>query len=130
METPQDIPENVRTVKMKNSVKPGDLVRYILKNELGVVKRCDDNGCFIFYHTGGTAAKTKYEDFEITDINRHNYSNEYAIGSLLERSVRIKYGGDYSDLIDDEGTRTSVRFKLSERNKHRELVRRKRNEII
>lgn len=43
--------------------------------EIGKIKKICDNGAFVYYHTGDTAAKTDYRDL-------YKIKNEYAINNL------------------------------------------------
>lgn len=93
--------------------KPGDLVLYELKNELGVVKRQrDDNTSFCFYHLGGTASATPNDlirRLNVEEVLQMEFSNNYAVNSLLERSVRIKLDDKpYDDLIDTSDVRPNI----------------------
>ncbi len=63
--------------------KENELVAYIAKDiegniykvEIGKIKRLCDDGAFVYYHTGDTAAKTDYKDL-------YKIKNEYAIFNL------------------------------------------------
>ena len=44
-----------------NEFKPGQYVVYTPTNALGKVKRVDGDRCFVYYHTGDTAASTNVE---------------------------------------------------------------------
>lgn len=94
-----------------NELKPGDFVRYLPKNELGLVGRVDEGGAFVWYHTGGTRAHTGFDMMEpicaLTAIESR-FNNEYAKASLFERQARLKEGKDVTDLIDDKGIRESI----------------------
>ena len=61
---------------------PGDLVVYSRDGgdhfELGVIKRVVDDGAFVWYHTGDTAAKTPWRCL-------HKVENAYAARSLISR---------------------------------------------
>lgn len=67
----------------KNDFKQGEYVVYIGMTpdkeiyaiEVGKIKRLCDNGAFVYYHTGDTAAKTDYKDL-------YKIKNEYAIDNL------------------------------------------------
>lgn len=67
----------------KNDFKEGEYVVYIGMTpdkeiyavEIGKIKRLCDNGAFVYYHTGDTAAKTDYKDL-------YKIKNEYAIDNL------------------------------------------------
>ena len=67
----------------KNDFKQGEYVVYIGMTpdkeiyaiEVGKIKRLCDNGAFVYYHTGNTAAKTDYKDL-------YKIKNEYAIDNL------------------------------------------------
>ncbi len=52
--------------EQKNRFKEGQLVVYkhpgLNECEIGKIKRLCDDGAFVWYHTGETAAKTRYED--------------------------------------------------------------------
>jgi hypothetical protein len=60
----------------------GEYIIYINGNsiELGRIKRLTDDGAFVCYHSGETAAKTKYEDM-------HKLINKYCI-------IETNLGGD------------------------------------
>ena len=63
--------------------KVGEHVLFIGKNscgeiytiEIGRIKKLCEDGAFVYYHTGETAAKTNYSDL-------YKIENEYAIGQL------------------------------------------------
>lgn len=63
--------------------KDGELVAFIGRSpdgeiytvEIGKIKRLCDDGAFVYYHTGDTAAKTDYKDL-------YKIKNAYAIGNL------------------------------------------------
>lgn len=67
----------------KNDFKEGEYVVYIGMTpekeiyavEVGKIKRLCDNGAFVYYHTGDTAAKTEYKDL-------YKIKNVYAINNL------------------------------------------------
>lgn len=65
---------------------PGDLVVYSRDGgdhfEIGVVKRIDSDGAFVWYHTGDTAAKTPWRCL-------HKVSNAYAVRSLISRIEEV-----------------------------------------
>ena len=70
--------------------KEGEIVAFIGRNpegeiytvELGRIKKLCNDGAFVYYHTGDTAAKTNYKDlFKI--------KNAYAINNL---------GGNYNHI--------------------------------
>lgn len=63
----------------------GDLVVYQTGDsfEIGKIKSLRDDGAFVFYHTGDTAAKTPYDHL-------HVLKNAYAVGQTL-------LGGDGND---------------------------------
>lgn len=66
-----------------NNFKANELVAHIgttpdkdiYSVEIGKIKRLCDDGAFVFYHTGETAAKTKYEDL-------YKIKNLYALDTL------------------------------------------------
>ena len=92
-----------------------------MKNELGLIKRCDDTGCFVWYHTGGTAAKTHYRDMELTDVSSNEYSSEYAVPSLFERYIRQQADRDVSDLIDSDDISDETKEYMEIRNEIKRL---------
>ncbi len=86
-------------------LEKGSLVVY--KNrELGVVKSVNNDTSFVFYHTGGTVAKTlnnELKSINKEDIKNYDLNNHYAIKSLIERKRRIDAELDinqWNDLID------------------------------
>ena len=67
--------------------KVGEIVAYIpkyngemYKIEIGEIKELFEDGAFVYYHTGDTAAKTNYSDLYKIDnayaINRRSKSKE------------------------------------------------------
>lgn len=75
MEYAEAIDECKELVKnYTNEFKPGEVIIYQNGDsyELGIVKRvCEDGDCFVYYHTGDTAARTPKE-------NMHKIINTYA----------------------------------------------------
>lgn len=81
----QNILNNLKEKKVnrKNQYKEGMLVAYmpkdsdgnIYKIEIGKIKKLCDDGAFVWYHIGDTAAKTNYSDL-------YKIDNEYAINNL------------------------------------------------
>lgn len=67
----------------KNRFKEGQLVVYkhpgLNECEIGKIKRLCDDGAFVWYHTGETAAKTRYEDM-MPIINKQYVSGEHLGG--------------------------------------------------
>lgn len=82
--------------------RPGDYIRYILKNEVGKIKRLNalvDNHAFCWYHTGDTAASTPYSIIEpvllqeqadsmthdeiAAYLHKLKFSNDYAIDEIV-----------------------------------------------
>ena len=69
--------------KRKNIFKENELVCFIGKDfdgniykvEIGKIKKLCDDGAFVWYHTGDTAAKTNYDDL-------YKLDNAYAIYNL------------------------------------------------
>ena len=67
----------------KKDFKEGEHVVYIgmtpekeiYSIEIGKIKRLCNDGAFVYYHTGDTAAKTLYRDL-------YKIKNEYAINNL------------------------------------------------
>ena len=97
---------------MSKQILPGTFVRYLPKNELGLVGEMKFNGARCWYHSGGTRAMTPYDIIEpitLDEVLQNTFSNEYAKASLIERHYRLHEGGDTSDLIDDPGIRPEVR---------------------
>ena len=72
-----------KNAKRKDLFKENELVVYISKDfdgniykvEIGKIKRLCDDGAFVWYHTGDTAAKTDYNDL-------YKIENGYAINNL------------------------------------------------
>lgn len=109
---------------MKKEISVGQFVRYIGKNELGLVKRVNDSGdgYFVWYHLGGTASNSPMhilEPLTIQDVLKERFSNEYAKASLVERKLRMTEGGDISDLIDERHVRKEI-FKHLQEIRHKE----------
>ena len=50
--------------------------------EVGKIKRLCDDGAFVYYHTGDTAAKTNYKDL-------YKIKNAYAIKNLGGKEIDI-----------------------------------------
>lgn len=78
---------------MDSKFKTGELVAYIAKEkgeiykvEIGKIKRLCEDGAFVYYHKGTTAAKTNY-------CNLYKINNAYAIYNL---------GGRKNARIEDE----------------------------
>lgn len=100
---------------MSKQILPGTFVRYLPKNELGLVGEMKFSGARCWYHMGGTKATTPYNLIEpISDAEAiaETFSNECCKASLLERHRRLMEGGDVSDLIDDADIRSEVRQAL------------------
>lgn len=55
-------------------MKEGQLIVYLngSKAEVGKIKKIVDDGAFVWYHSGSTAAKTNFRDM-------HPLQNEYCI---------------------------------------------------
>jgi hypothetical protein len=89
---------------MENTYKVGDFVRYIMKNEIGLVGDViDNNHVRCWWHMGGTKATISTELIELLSdyqVKDEVFSNEYAKKSLQARRVILLQGGDVSDLID------------------------------
>lgn len=100
-------------------IKVGDLVKYKIKNEIGLVGevqtyRHPDAPIKLrcWWHTGGTRAwidKSKVEKLSMDQVLSDTFSNEYVKPSLLERRLRLKEGGDVSDLIDRKDIRKEIK---------------------
>lgn len=71
-----------------NNFSEGEIVVYIGKDpegniytiEVGKIKRLCKDGAFVWYHTGDTAAKTRYEDL-------YKIKNEYAIDDIIRKEL-------------------------------------------
>ena len=101
----------------KQQILPGTFVRYILKDELGLVSDMVYAGARCWFHMGGTRAMTPYDMIEpitFDEVLTHNFSNEYAKASLIERYLRVREGGDVSDLIDDRTIRDEVKYQVQQ----------------
>ena len=74
----------------KNDFKEEEYVVYIGMTpekeiyavEVGKIKRLCDDGAFVYYHTGDTAAKTNYKDL-------YKIKNAYAIKNLGGKEIDI-----------------------------------------
>lgn len=57
---------------VKSEFREGDLIIYRNGNryEIGLIKRITDDGAFVWYHEGDTAAKTSFEDMHKI-VNAH-----------------------------------------------------------
>lgn len=84
--------------------KVGDFVRYIMKNEVGLVGEIlDNNKVRCWWHMGGTRATIDtrmIEPLTIEQVREETFSNDYAKNSLIARRIILLQGGDVSDLID------------------------------
>lgn len=102
-------PDNLTSLmalKLQNEVTPGDYICYLYKNELGKIKRLNPyvkKRAFAWFHTGDTAANIDYELFTVVLTNKeaskmseeeikaylhaYNFSNDYAVNSLVERDI-------------------------------------------
>lgn len=66
----------------------GEIVLYMGKDregniytiELGKIKKLCKDGAFVWYNTGDTAAKTRYEDL-------YKIKNEYAIDDIIRKEL-------------------------------------------
>lgn len=106
-------------------IKEGSFVVYTMKNELGLVKRITDDGCFVWYHMGGTAAKSPFHIIEPIyphQVLQNTFSNEYAKKSLIERRLRMLTGGDVSDLIDDDDIRRNLLFEFKKISEYQSTI--------
>ena len=72
---------------MKNNFKPGEYIIYINGDaiEIGRIKRITDDGAFVWYHGGETAAKTPFDCM-------HKLMNAYVI-------EKTKLGGEDSGVM-------------------------------
>lgn len=75
-----------------NKYKPGELIIYKNgdKYEIGKIKRLTEDGAFVWYHEGETAAKTPFEFM-------HKLINSYCIlktslGGLDDKEEEEKHG--------------------------------------
>lgn len=95
--------------------KEGELVVYETeyKMEVGLVKRCNESGCFVWYHLGGTTAHTPFiliKPIELHKMLKTKFDNDYVKSSLLERQLSMKDGRcDVTDLIDERHVRNEVK---------------------
>lgn len=76
----------------KDDVKPGDVIAYQRRDtqhfEIGLVKSVMDDGAFVYYSTGDTAAKTPFDC--ICKIQ-----NQYVFGDMVMRKMAYeKMGGE------------------------------------
>lgn len=76
----------------KDDVKPGNIIAYQRRDsqhfEIGLVKSVMDDGAFVYYSEGDTAAKTPFDC--ICKIQ-----NEYALPDMVMRKiVHEKMGGE------------------------------------
>lgn len=78
--------------------KVGQLVRYINKNEIGLIGEVQEDGKLrVWWHTGGTRARIAPDQVEpIESVEASDagiYSNGYALRSLLRRqTILLEYG--------------------------------------
>lgn len=78
--------------------KVGQLVRYINKNEIGLIGEvCNDGKLKVWWHTGGTRARICPDQVELIESIKASdasaYSNGYALQSLLRRqAILLEYG--------------------------------------
>lgn len=83
------------------------------KKELGLVKSTDERGCYVWYHMGGTCAKTPYvliRKLDTYEVLKLRFDNEYAKGSLFERQLNLNdKKNDVNDLIDERHVRDSIK---------------------
>lgn len=99
---------------MTHKYEVGDFVRYIIKNEVGLVGEVisDSNKIRCYWHMGGTRATASTEIVEpltLEEVKSTTFSNDYAKQSLMERQMRLFEGGDVSDLIDDQDVRADLK---------------------
>ena len=97
----------------ENNFKIGDLIIY--KNgdsyEIGKIKRLAEDGAFVFYHEGDTAAKTPY-DCMYKLINDFTIKNTSLGGEEIEKADKITQyliknifrNDDYYQFHDEETT--------------------------
>lgn len=76
----------------KDDVKPGDIIAYQRRDtqhfEIGLVKSVMDDGAFVYYSNGDTAAKTPFDC--ICKIQ-----NQYVFGDMVMRKMAYeKMGGE------------------------------------
>lgn len=100
--------------------KTGDFVRYIMKNEVGLVKSVGEETIRCWWHMGGTSAlinKNLTKRLSLSEVLNEEFANEYCKESLLERKVRLNEGGDVSDLIDERHIRKNLKKEFYENSK-------------
>ena len=78
-------------IESKSDIAPGDIIAYQRRDsrhfEIGLVKSVADDGAFVYYTQGDTAAKTPFDC--ICKIQ-----NQYAFESMLMRKIAYeKMGG-------------------------------------
>ncbi len=96
----------------------GVFVRYLPKNEIGLIGATSDIGAYCWYHIGGTRALTGFDliaPISSEEAMESRFNNEYAKASLFERQARIFSGEDVSDLIDRDDIRESIYNKFAKR---------------
>lgn len=102
----------------------GNFVVYRMKNELGLIKSVKDNGCFVYYHMGGTLAFTSFDlisPISTYSVLKTKFTNEYAKASLFERQACMQDDrNDVDDLIDERHIRISVK-RLIDKNKFEKI---------
>lgn len=110
MKTVQDFRKDVK-VDDHSKYFPGRMVIYtkgVGHREVGTVKRCTDDGCYVWYHNGGTVALTPWDnlsllsDYGLQRIlgSSDDVVNDYAKHTLLHRAWLIqKQGMDINDPI-------------------------------
>lgn len=79
---------------MQSILTAGDYIWYIEKNEIGVVKRVTDDGCFAWFHSGDTAShihNSKFEKMLPWNVaeNAFGYTNSRDYKSLAKRRIDI-----------------------------------------
>lgn len=93
------------------TIKVRDFVIYKPKSELGLVGKVDGDNLRCWFNIGGTKALVNVDLTEVISVEETmstKFANEYAKLSLIERSFRLKEGGDVTDLIDDKDIRIEI----------------------
>ena len=107
--------------------QPGDIVRYKVKNEIGLVSETiierRPNGArklWCWWHLGGTRSAIDFSEVErvtLQGLLTTTYANEYAKASLLERQLRVlEEDGPVDDLIEGDDIRPFITELLEKAN--------------
>lgn len=87
-------------VEALKNIKSGDWVVYPYKNEIGLVKKVTENGIFVWWNIGDTAARSPFGLVKKVEFEGEHppllYSNKHAIPTLIERKKFI------NTILEDE----------------------------